>query len=332
MNAPSIDIKDLMVLEGTWEFGTDLFIGTQPTTPMNCTTIFDTSTNPPDGTVSGNKVFLHESLMMWVRNSSYEAAYLEAQAIISILHNKARFTLSSTYYLYANLQSGPNTLTEGGEDYSEFSINFELLRKSGIAASSSFLTFADLVTDLVAGTNITLTVDETEETITIASTAITTVSWGDIEGSISAQTDLVDALALKVDKEAGKGLSANDYTDLEKTKLGNIADGAEVNVNADWDSSSGDSEILNKPTIIAQTEVDLTIAVADWLAGTTAVKTVTGVTATSTQLYNMIKVNQDLWGEFNLCANAQATDQITFVSDSTPTSEIVVKILIQKPL
>ncbi len=29
----------------------------------------------------------------------------------------------------------------------------------------------------------------------------------------------------------------------------NVADGAEVNVNADWNSSSGDSQILNKPTV-----------------------------------------------------------------------------------
>ena len=65
----------------------------------------------------------------------------------------------------------------------------------------------------------------------------------------SAITGLSTALGLKVDKVTGKGLSANDYTDTEKTKLSNIADGAEVNVNADWDSSSGDSEILNKPTI-----------------------------------------------------------------------------------
>ena len=30
------------------------------------------------------------------------------------------------------------------------------------------------------------------------------------------------ALATKVDKEVGKGLSANDYTNAEKAKLGNI--------------------------------------------------------------------------------------------------------------
>lgn len=37
----------------------------------------------------------------------------------------------------------------------------------------------------------------------------------------------------------------------DKTKLDGIAEGAEVNVNADWNSGSGDSQILNKPTILA---------------------------------------------------------------------------------
>jgi len=57
--------------------------------------------------------------------------------------------------------------------------------------------------------------------------------------------------ALKVDKVAGKGLSTNDFTNTLKTKLDGIQDGAEVNVNADWNATSGDAQILNKPTIPA---------------------------------------------------------------------------------
>ena len=41
----------------------------------------------------------------------------------------------------------------------------------------------------------------------------------------------------------------NNYTTAEKTKLSGIAEGAEVNVNADWNASSGDAQILNKPTL-----------------------------------------------------------------------------------
>jgi hypothetical protein len=55
--------------------------------------------------------------------------------------------------------------------------------------------------------------------------------------------------ALKVDKVSGKGLSTEDYTTTEKNKLTGIAIGAEVNVNADWNATSGDAQILNKPTI-----------------------------------------------------------------------------------
>ena len=46
-------------------------------------------------------------------------------------------------------------------------------------------------------------------------------AWGEITGTISDQTDLQAELDAKVDTEAGKGLSANDYTDLEKTNLSN---------------------------------------------------------------------------------------------------------------
>lgn len=54
-----------------------------------------------------------------------------------------------------------------------------------------------------------------------------------------------------VPKEAGKGLSTNDYTTAEKNKLTGIAAGAEVNVQADWNitDSGSDAFIKNKPTI-----------------------------------------------------------------------------------
>jgi len=42
---------------------------------------------------------------------------------------------------------------------------------------------------------------------------------------------------------------SNVFTDADHSKLDGIAAGAEVNVQADWQATSGDSEILNKPTI-----------------------------------------------------------------------------------
>ena len=60
-------------------------------------------------------------------------------------------------------------------------------------------------------------------------------------------------IAKFVQKEPGKVLSTNDYTTAEKQKLQGIAEGAEVNVNADWTAQSGDAQILNKPTIPSKT-------------------------------------------------------------------------------
>ena len=61
--------------------------------------------------------------------------------------------------------------------------------------------------------------------------------------------DLVLGINTKVDKEFGKGLSTNDYSDAEQTRLASVEPGAQVNVKSDWDATSGDAEILNKPTI-----------------------------------------------------------------------------------
>lgn len=68
------------------------------------------------------------------------------------------------------------------------------------------------------------------------------------------QTEINNSLSGKVDKETGKGLSSNDYTDAEKNKLSGIAAGAEVNVQSDWQQSDNtkDDYIKNKPENLVQ--------------------------------------------------------------------------------
>ena len=64
---------------------------------------------------------------------------------------------------------------------------------------------------------------------------------------------------LYVQKEPGKGLSTNDYSTAEKTKLGGIAEGAEVNVQSDWNESdnTSDAYIQNKPTLGTASALDV---------------------------------------------------------------------------
>ena len=70
-----------------------------------------------------------------------------------------------------------------------------------------------------------------------------------MEDNVDAIEALTTIAGSKVDKVDGKGLSTNDYTTEEKNKLAGIAAGAEVNVQSDWNATSGDAMILNKPAI-----------------------------------------------------------------------------------
>lgn len=65
-----------------------------------------------------------------------------------------------------------------------------------------------------------------------------------------SDASLADAVAKK-HEHANEDVLENttaSYTSEEKTKLAGIASGAEVNVNADWNATSGDARILNKPS------------------------------------------------------------------------------------
>lgn len=69
--------------------------------------------------------------------------------------------------------------------------------------------------------------------------------------------DLTELVGNKVDKVSGKGLSTNDFTTSEKNKLKEIASGAEVNVQSDWNvtDSASDAFIKNKPTSMPASDV-----------------------------------------------------------------------------
>ena len=69
-----------------------------------------------------------------------------------------------------------------------------------------------------------------------------------INTSIVNNTQAIDE---KQDTIPGKSLSSNDFTNYYKSKLDNIEERAEVNVQADWDEndSTADSYIQNKPGI-----------------------------------------------------------------------------------
>jgi hypothetical protein len=74
-------------------------------------------------------------------------------------------------------------------------------------------------------------------------------AWGTITGTLSAQTDLQTALNARQPLATVLTNTTASFTTALETKLAGIATGAEVNVNADWLATSGDAQILNKPTL-----------------------------------------------------------------------------------
>ena len=175
----------------------------------------------------------------------------------------------------------------------------------------------------VAGANITLTYTDADN-ITIASTDTNTTysvmgsGNGYAAGLVKEGGVLHNGAFLRKDgswaippdtdttyseaTSSAEGLMSTAHHD----KLDGIAAGAEVNVNADWNSSSGDSEILNKPTIPA----DLT---SDG-AGTIHVN-------------NVPTLNQDTTGNAATATTAQgitgATDgDVTITSDGNVTVKL----------
>lgn len=69
-------------------------------------------------------------------------------------------------------------------------------------------------------------------------------------GAVTSVNTLVGDVVLTQDTILD-GSTFKQYSLTEKNKLAGIATGAEVNVNADWNATTGDALILNKPTIPA---------------------------------------------------------------------------------
>ena len=103
-----------------------------------------------------------------------------------------------------------------------------------------------------------------------------------------------NGLSGKVDKVDGKGLSSNDYTSTEKTKLANVASGAQVNVLEGIQKNGDTVQIVNKianisvPTKTSDITNDsgfiTTADIPEGAAATTTTPVMDGTAAVGTEL------------------------------------------------
>lgn len=125
-------------------------------------------------------------------------------------------------------------------DYVDEKASFERSAREGLEASVN-LALSELRTYV---SNALTTVRALQTAIDAIQTALT----GKQGALSSTQMGYINSVPDKVDKVNGKGLSANDFTDSDKTKLNGIEAGAEKNVQPDWNAVSGDAAIQNKPS------------------------------------------------------------------------------------
>ena len=113
--------------------------------------------------------------------------------------------------------------------------------------------FADGDKTKLDGIESNATADQTDAEIRTAvgnatdSNVFTDADHSKLDGIESGATADQTGAEIKTAYEAES--DTNAFTDADHAKLDGIASGAEVNVQADWDASSGDAQILNKPTI-----------------------------------------------------------------------------------
>lgn len=131
MNAPSEDIKDMLVADTNLSlvFATDLFIGRVPTQPDNCAIIIDTVGGPAEVAYQKGEDYFYSNIQIIVRNNSYKAGYALAKDIMTSLHNRAGETWNGTFYTVIYCTGEPFFQDSDENNRTQFFINFHLQRR-----------------------------------------------------------------------------------------------------------------------------------------------------------------------------------------------------------
>jgi hypothetical protein len=131
MNPTSEDVKDMLVAESSLglAFATNLFVGREPTTPDDCTTVYDTVGYPPAITFDGNGDYYYPSVQIRVRNRSYLDGLELIQHIVEALHGRHNETWNGTLYTTIVCQNDPGILDWDENNRVRFIVNFNLQRR-----------------------------------------------------------------------------------------------------------------------------------------------------------------------------------------------------------
>jgi hypothetical protein len=130
MNAPSEDIKDMLLAESDLglELGRNLFIGKEKTDPDTIVIIYDTFGGMPDLTMDG-QTFERPSVQIKVRSRDYTIGYNLINEIYLLLHGRAHETWNGTIYELIRAINSPAHYDWDDRSRARFIVNFNLQRK-----------------------------------------------------------------------------------------------------------------------------------------------------------------------------------------------------------
>lgn len=134
MNAPSVDVKDMLEEDSSLGLvcgrGGNLYVGREPTLPQNCVTILDLHGKPPQLTLTGKGEFYdYPIVQIRVRDGDYRTGWALINNIMLSLHGRASETWNGTLYTAIYCSSGPALLTWDDNELVIFISNFNLQRR-----------------------------------------------------------------------------------------------------------------------------------------------------------------------------------------------------------
>ena len=147
MNAPSIDVKDILaytdpipsdldssnaedpVNEFGLVFGTNLFVGREPALPNETVTVFDAVGWPPSMTLVKGLRYETPVVQVRVRSLSYVTGWTLLDKIVDRLHNLTQEVWNGTLYTYMRCSRAPMILDWDENSRVRLIASFEMQRR-----------------------------------------------------------------------------------------------------------------------------------------------------------------------------------------------------------
>lgn len=130
MNPVSLDVRDILAAADLGLVaGTNLFMGEEPASPANVTTIYDTPGYAPMLTMDRTERYDLPAIQVKVRNTSYVNAQALIEAIKVELHGKAHFSQGGARYELIKCDQDPFSLGKDESGWSMWVCNFSIQRR-----------------------------------------------------------------------------------------------------------------------------------------------------------------------------------------------------------